>query len=136
MGVNAPTMQVVSKHSVGKYNYRAACNEAVKEYLSWQGSDGKKTREPKLLITRECPVLMRTLPELIYNENDPNGMDFDSGVGMDDPYDAMKMGFMALRTPARPPEEKPKLTNYEKMSKIIAERVKRFSKGQHRWARV
>jgi phage terminase large subunit len=103
MGENRPRMTVVSKKSTDNRGYRAVCNEAFKEYLSWKRkADGSLERRPMLYVTTECPRLIATLPSLIHDKDSHEGLDFDEKVGVDDPYDAAKMLLLELQTPAAP----------------------------------
>ena len=98
MGDNAPELSIVSKKSPNQYNYRIACNEAFKGYLNTN----------RVKFYSDCKMAIQTIPELVYDEKDKNGMDFDSKVGIDDPYDACKYVFMSLYTPAEPKAPLPK----------------------------
>jgi hypothetical protein len=107
----APSLRVVSKATTDKRGYRVVCNEAVKDYLLIR-DDGK----PRLYVTRNCPKLAKTLPELIEDPDSIDGLDFRADVGEDDPFDAAKTALMELRTPAHPSGLKKPKTWAEEMA--------------------
>lgn len=73
--------------------YRVACNDAVKDYLHWEESEGVLKVKPKLKIYERCVHLIETLPALITDEKDVE----DIADGQEDHcYDSMKYGFMTL----------------------------------------
>jgi len=84
-----PRFIVVSKHTTNKYGYRVACNEAFKDMLL----------NCKIKFVLDCKYAIQTIPELVYDEKDKHGMDFDEKSGVDDPYDAVKYMMMDLRVP-------------------------------------
>ena len=104
-----PLFTVVSKASTSQYGYRAACNEAYKDYLY--------TKRHK--IHESCVNLISTMPELVYDIKDGNGLDFDQNVGIDDPYDADKYMLMALWTPDAPEQQK----TYESFEEFMDDTV-------------
>lgn len=126
-----PSLTVVAKATTDRRGYRVACNEAMKEYLAWsKGPDGMFTRRPKHYVTRDCQHLIRTLPELIHDPESPDGLDFDRGVGLDDPFDADKMALMILSTPQRQEKENKHYTSEQeyfedKIFNPILERAQR-----------
>lgn len=97
MGDKAPRMLCVSKKSLDRNrSYRQVVNEAVKEYLHID----KESKKSKLYFSSECKYLIKCISELIYDETDKNGMDFDRSQTpkKDHPYDGFKYGFMNLYT--------------------------------------
>jgi len=96
MGENAPRMFVVSKKSIDNKRYRVARNEFFKDYLNIN----------KLKFTEDCPHAIATIPELIYDTRDSDGLDFDDKAGIDDPYDSASYCCMAL---AKPNPERPRI---------------------------
>ena len=101
----APSMHVVSKKSLdSNKGYREAINEAVKDHLQLRkDADGKSKSR---LYFGNCPMLIKTLPELIYDSKNPNSLDFDNSQNNAHCYDAFKMGFQEIYTPSEP--EKPR----------------------------
>ncbi len=103
----APNLSIVSKSTTDRRGYRVVCNEAVKEYLRWtRGEDGFLLERPKLYVADRCRMLRKTLPELIHDPLRNDGLDFNDKVGMDDPFDAMKMMVMGLYSPRALPVQK------------------------------
>ena len=103
MGNNAPSMHVVSKRPLDKNKgYREGINDAVKDYMQVRG---ETTRRPHLYFGN-CPMLIKTLPELIYDSRQPNALDFDNSMNNSHCYDAFKMGFQEIYTPSEPEKEK------------------------------
>jgi len=77
-------------------NDRLAGKQRVHEYLQvFEGQDGRPTA--KLKIFNNCINLIRTLPQLIYDEHHPEDVDTD---GEDHAYDALRYGLM--QAPAAP----------------------------------
>ena len=96
-GTKAPRLRIVSKKRIENFAFRAACNEMMKNYLSWAADEqGKIVRRPKYLVTSDCKHLIATLPELMHDPDSYKGLDFDQDVGEDHPYDAAKMGLVRL----------------------------------------
>jgi hypothetical protein len=94
-----PYLYLVSKRAVGQYSYRVMCNEVFKDYL----------HRGLLKFAEDCQMAISTIPELVYDEKDKNGLDFDDKVGIDDPFDACKYCFNELYRPyMREAEKKPK----------------------------
>ena len=84
-------------------NYRAQCNEAVREYLHWRkDKQGEFIKKPKLFISSQCRELVQTLPLLMHDSQSPDGLDFVQKRAPDHCYDAMKYLLMELRTPVKP----------------------------------
>lgn len=96
--------------------YRVACNDAVRNYLHWEGDgNGNIMVKPRLLIYERCKKLIETLPLLLTDEKDVEDI-ADQG-DLDTWYDGFKMGFMTLWEPAK--KEPPKiLTRNEYVSEI------------------
>ena len=100
MGPDAPLMRVVSKKSSDKKDYRVITNEAFRSSIDWEyGPDGKIIKKPKLyVVARNCPMLMKSIPELVYDPDSAEGLDFiKDGSVFDHPFDAAKMVLMDLR---------------------------------------
>lgn len=110
MGDNAPIMTKVSKHTTDQRGYRAICNEAFKQYLSWQRrDDGTYIRTPRFYSTRDCKYLNQTIPLLIHDPLSVEGLDFiRKGQFIQDPYDAAKYALMELYDPKKVHQEQPK----------------------------
>lgn len=85
-----PIFTIVSKKPINNKNYRYATNEFFKDYLSL----GKMK-----FVENECPKAIETIPELVHDKKNPNGLDFDPTIGFDHAYDACKMAFMQLHVP-------------------------------------
>lgn len=76
-------------------NDRLAGKQVVHEHLRiFTGEDGKPTAKLKIFVN--CINLIRTLPQLIYDEHNPEDVNTD---GEDHAYDALRYGLM--KTPAR-----------------------------------
>lgn len=93
-GRKSPTIIKVSKRSTEEYNYRVACNEALRDYLRYEVNEqGKIVREPRIFILDRVMSLPLTLPTLVADPNDP----LDIADKQDDhDYDALKMPFMQI----------------------------------------
>jgi hypothetical protein len=104
--------------------YRIACNDAVRDYLHWAGDGaGSLTVKPRLLIYERCAKLVETLPLLLTDEKDQEDV-ADQG-DLDTWYDAFKMGFMTLWTPAEPKRAKVYLTEADYVKDTIFEKIKK-----------
>ncbi len=97
----APQMLCVTKKSVDKHkNYRAVCNEAVKEYLHVVVDPVSGEKKSKLYISSKCKYLIKFFSETIYPPDDNDGLDFFRPVPkIDHPYDGFKYPFMHIYTP-------------------------------------
>jgi len=93
MGKDAPKLVVVNKTSLDKHKgYRAASNEAIKEYLHIQ-----ENGQPKVYFSEKVKHLIKELTEIIYDPSDPSGMDFlHSGTRKPHCIDSFKMALMNL----------------------------------------
>jgi len=90
MGDKAPMLRVVSKTTTDKRGYRAVSNEAIKDLLHYIIEDGKMKRPPRLRFCENCKYIIETLPELQYDKNAPEGLDFDEKIGEDHGFDGLK----------------------------------------------
>jgi hypothetical protein len=97
LGTRKPKLRIVSKKRIENMGFRIACNEMMKNYLSWSADEeGKITRPPRFLVAADCRHLIRTLPELSHDPDSFRGLDFDDDNGEDHPYDAAKMVMVRL----------------------------------------
>lgn len=102
MGDNAPRLFKVSKSTPDTRDYREFCNDVVKEYLNWEyDKAGNLTTRPKVFITENCSKLIKSITSLQHPEKNPTGTDFDKKIGLQDPFDAFKMGLVVIM-PAKP----------------------------------
>ena len=86
----------VSKTStnIDQKGYRAACNDLMRNLLSYEMENDIITRQPKIKIYERCKNLIRTIPTFLVDPKNPE--DF---IGDDDhDYDAMKYMLMNLTT--------------------------------------
>lgn len=97
-GRKPPIIFRVVKKGNENYNYRIACNEAVKEYLAFKTDEFYNvTQQPRLFILDRVSGLRTTLPELVGDPDDP--MDFIQYKGEaknDHDFDSFKMPFMQI----------------------------------------
>lgn len=120
MGRKAPIMIPVSKTSPDKRQYRQFANEAVKEYLHYERNpDGSFAMQPKLKFTRDVVWLWDTMPKLLHDPEKNAGLDFNRKVGISDPYDGFKYGFLPLYRPLELKERRV-LSEHEKIMDHIA----------------
>lgn len=125
MGKRMPTLIPVSKSSPDKRNFRQFANEAVKEYLDYEKNpDGSFKTLPRLRISRDCIELWNTMPKLIHDPNKNAGLDFNRKIGISDPYDGLKYGFLGLYIPIKNPEVRV-LTEHEKIMEYVASKQKK-----------
>lgn len=133
LGMNAPVLDVVSKKSPDKRDYRKVCNEVFKDYLHWErnpnwkeGSDEPELKvKPRLYICEsvtELPISIQSLQ----HKKDGDGLDFDPKIGKDHAYDAAKYLLMFLRDPYKE-TPKPKPKSEREMIEGIFERVQQES---------
>jgi hypothetical protein len=118
--------------ATGNRGYRIACNDAVRDYLHWEGDGvGNLSIRPKLLIYDRCKRLIETLPTLRVDDKDVEDIADDDN---DHFYDAAKMGFMTLYAPSRPKEIKPYATEAEYMQATVFDKIKKRAMGYGRRA--
>jgi hypothetical protein len=128
---NAPIMRVVSKKSEDDKRYRVVCNEFIKQMLDWKKNErGEFVKRPKLYITSNCTHLIQSLPELVHDPDSLAGLDFDSSIGSDHEYDALKCYALDLRTPVRKQEIRGITTMDEYMDKEFEKIIDKFEKGK------
>jgi hypothetical protein len=125
LGGDQPRLIPVSKKRVQKNKFRHHCNDTLKEYLGWKIDEdtGKFVRKPHFLIFKDkCPRLISSIKSLVYDKNDPLGLDHDSKVGEDHAKDAAAY---ALITWKRPKFDGPKQeeTPEEKARKIVQDHI-------------
>lgn len=84
--------------------YRVLCNDAIKNALHYEvGEDGNYIIRPKFYVYERCTHFINTFPGLIADPDDVE----DIADGQEDhDFDAVKMGFMAIRTPRKSEEKK------------------------------
>lgn len=89
--------RVVKKGSETK-GYRAACNEAVKEYLRFTMDELYNiTQPPRLYILDRVEGLRETLPELVGDPDNPlDFMQYKGEAKNDHDFDSFKMPFMQI----------------------------------------
>lgn len=97
-GRKPPIIFRVVKKGNENYNYRVACNEAVKDYLRFKTDELYNILEqPRLFIFDRITGLRTTLPELVGDPDDP--LDFIQYKGEaknDHDFDSFKMPFMQI----------------------------------------
>lgn len=97
-----PRFFKVSKSTPDARDYREFCNDVVKEYLNWDyDKAGNLVTRPKSYITENCTKLIESITSLQHPEKNATGRDFDRKIGLQDPFDAYKMGLVAMM-PAKP----------------------------------
>lgn len=108
-GKKPPMMFRVTKKGNETHHYRAACNEAMKEYLRFTTDEQfNVTVQPKIQIFDRCRGLRETLPELVGDPDDQfDFMQYKGESKRDHFYDSVKMPLMQIfQTKMKMQEEK------------------------------
>lgn len=95
----------VSKTSPNNKRYRIACNDAVKDGLSYIMDDktGIILKQPKFKVYERCVHFIETFPALVVSQIDPEDIEKDQP---DHCYDGFKYLYMSLKKPVEKPEER------------------------------
>lgn len=99
MGERAPIMVKQAKGSIDNKKYRAASNEAMRSFFSWESdNEGKITRHPILYVTDDCPKFWESITKFVQNPDSHKGLDFED-TDEDHYYDAAKAVVLRLESP-------------------------------------
>lgn len=130
MGENAPVMVEATKRPIEGRTYREAANEIIRDALQPRiereimiGGKTVKTLLPTLRFRERCEKIIDTLPKLIHQKKEGNGLDFERKGFIADPFDALKYGYLPLITPNLPEEKKEYQSEAEYMKAEVFDKI-------------